>query len=129
MTQRVRARLALRVKLQHGHLGRGKVELLEHIAETGSLAAAARAMQMSYRRAWELLGDTNRLFAEPVTISHPGRNVGNATSVTPFGHRVIDLYRVIEKRAAQSTASALAELTAAGPARRTHRRSSKPRRA
>lgn len=114
--------------MEHGHLGRGKVELLEHIAETGSLAAAARAMRMSYKRAWELLGDTNRLFAEPVTVSHPGRNVEGATSVTPFGHRVIDLYRVIERRAAQSTASALAELSAAGPTRRTHSRSSKPKR-
>jgi molybdate transport system regulatory protein len=122
----VRARLALRIKLEHGHLGRGKVELLEHIAETGSLAAAARAMQMSYKRAWELLAETNRLFAEPVALSHPGRNVEGATSLTPFGLRVIALYRAIERRATQSTAAAMAELTAAAPIRRTARRSSKP---
>ena len=121
----MRAHLSLRIKLQHGHLGRGKVELLEHIAETGSLAAAARAMRMSYKRAWELLADTNQLFKQPVTVSHPGRNVEGATSVTAFGRRVVELYRTIERRAARSTATQVAELSAAGPARPIRRRSLK----
>ena len=115
--------------MEHGQLGRGKVELLEHIAETGSLAAAARAMNMSYKRAWQLLGETNQLFAEAVTVSHPGRNVEGATALTPFGHRVVALYRAIETRAMQSTAAAVAELTAAGRVRRTVRRSPKLKRA
>jgi molybdenum-dependent DNA-binding transcriptional regulator ModE len=33
-------------------IGPGKADLLEAIAETGSIAAAARRMHMTYRRAW-----------------------------------------------------------------------------
>ena len=36
-------------------LGPGKARLLEAVGETGSIAAAARAMDMSYRRAWLLV--------------------------------------------------------------------------
>ena len=105
------AYLTLRVELERGRLGHGKVELLEHIARTGSLAAAARAMRMSYKRAWELLATTNDMFKEPVSRSLPGRNVGGSTQLTPFGERVIALYRAIERRATQSTAVAIQELS------------------
>lgn len=127
------AHLTLRVELEHGRLGPGKVELLEHIGRTGSLAAAARAMQMSYKRAWELLAATNELFAEAVTVSHPGRNVEGATELTPAGERVIALYRALERRATQSTAAAVGELSAAGrrarPAARRSPKTQKLRRA
>jgi molybdate transport system regulatory protein len=33
-------------------IGPGKAELIERIAETGSISAAARDMGMSYRRSW-----------------------------------------------------------------------------
>jgi molybdate transport system regulatory protein len=105
------ASLTLRVELGRGWLGHGKVELLEHIARTGSLAAAARAMRMSYKRAWELLATTNDMFKEPVSRSLPGRNVEGSTQLTPFGERVIALYRAIERRATQSTAVAVQELS------------------
>lgn len=42
-----------------GSLGRGKVELLEHVANCGSLSQAAREMGMSYRRAWLLMDSMN----------------------------------------------------------------------
>ncbi|MBQ7676461.1 MAG: LysR family transcriptional regulator, partial [Campylobacter sp.] len=34
-------------------LGHGKVELLEKIKEHGSINAAAKAMKMSYKAAWD----------------------------------------------------------------------------
>jgi len=107
------ARLSLRIDLDSGRLGPGKVELLEHIRERQSLAAAARAMDMSYKRAWELLSTMNEMFDEPVAVTHPGRNVAGATALTPFGERLIALYRALERRAEQATAAALAELAAA----------------
>ncbi len=106
------AHLTLRIELERGWLGHGKVELLEHIARTGSLAAAARSMQMSYKRAWELLTATNEMFTEPVSVSLPGRNVGGGTQLTPFGKRVVALYRAIEKRATRATSAAIKELSA-----------------
>ncbi len=105
------AYLTLRVELERGWLGHGKIELLEHIARTGSLAAAARSMQMSYKRAWELLAATNEMFTEPVSVSLPGRNVGGGTQLTPFGKRIVALYREIEKRSARATTVAIQELS------------------
>jgi len=112
------ASLTLRIELERGWLGHGKVELLEHIARTGSLAAAARSMQMSYKRAWELLAAMNEMFMEPVSVSLPGRNVGGSTQLTPFGQRVIALYRAIERRATQSAAAAIREFSTVSRASR-----------
>ncbi len=106
-------RLALRIHFGRGYLGPGKIELLERVGREGSLAAAARAMQMSYKRAWELLAATNEMFTEPVTVSLPGRNVEGSTQLTPFGERVIALYRAVERGAAQATATSVQELNAA----------------
>ena len=106
-------RLSVRIDLAAGRLGPGKVGLLEEIARLRSLAAAARSLEMSYKRAWELLGTLNTMFGEPVAIAHPGRNLDGSTELTPFGERVIALYRAIERRATQAAAAGLEELAAA----------------
>ena len=119
--KRAAARVVFHLDLEAGRLGHGKIELLEAIAKSGSLAAAARTMGMSYKRAWELLGATNRLFTEPVAVSLPGRNVAGSTALTPFGERVVALYRAIERRATQASAAAVAEINAASrPRPSTH---------
>ncbi|MCE2645888.1 MAG: winged helix-turn-helix domain-containing protein, partial [Burkholderiaceae bacterium] len=113
-------RLSIRIDYPGGRLGPGKVELLEHIARHGSIAAAARAMDMSYKRAWELVDTLNHMFREPVVSSQPGRNTAGATAITPFGRQVVAQYRAAEGRAAGAVAAALAELSAAarpGPRR------------
>ena len=123
------AHLKLRIELERGHLGPGKIELLENIVSQGSLAAAARAMQMSYKRAWELLAATNEIFNEPVAVSLPGRNTEGSTQLTPFGERVIALYRSVERRAAQATTAATRELSAASRSARPAARSPTRKRA
>ncbi|MCA3222474.1 MAG: LysR family transcriptional regulator [Burkholderiales bacterium] len=113
-------RLSIRIDYPAGRLGPGKQELLEHIARHGSIAAAARAMDMSYKRAWELVDTLNHMFREPVVSSQPGRNTAGATAITPFGRQVVAQYRAAEGRAAAAAAAALAELSAAarpGPRR------------
>lgn len=106
-------RLVLRIELDSGRLGHGKIELLEQIRDGHSLAAAARAMNMSYKRAWDLLAALNEMFDEPVAVSHPGRTVPGATTLTPFGERLIALFRALERRADQVTAAGREELAAA----------------
>ncbi len=107
------ARLSVRIDFADGRLGPGKVELLEHIARARSIAAAARAMDMSYKRAWELVDTMNRMFREPVVVTQPGRNTAGATEVTVFGLRIVALYRAAERRAAGAIEATLAELSAA----------------
>ena len=56
-------RLDLKVRLMLGDeiaMGPGKADLLEAIEREGSISAAARALGMSYRRAWLLVETMNR---------------------------------------------------------------------
>ncbi|HUL65002.1 MAG TPA: ModE family transcriptional regulator [Burkholderiaceae bacterium] len=106
-------RLSIRIVLGADKLGPGKVALLEEIGRLRSLAAAARALGMSYKRAWELLAMLNAMFEYPVAIAHPGRNLDGSTELTQFGERVIALYRAVERRAAGAASAGLDELGAA----------------
>jgi molybdate transport system regulatory protein len=87
-----------------GRLGPGKVALLEAIAETGSISAAGRAMTMSYRRAWLLIDDLNRMFKTPLVEAQPGGAKGGGAELTPLGREVVAHYRTIESKALKAGA-------------------------
>jgi molybdate transport system regulatory protein len=114
-------RLTFRIDFEGGRLGHGKIELLEHIARSGSLSAAARSMDMSYRRAWQLLAAMNAMFDEPVTVTHPGRNTSGATEVTPFGERLVVAYRRLEARLARAAQPTIERITAGSTAARARK--------
>src|SRR5215472_5956209 len=89
-----------------GAVGPGKIELLEHIGTGGSLSQAARDLDMSYRRAWQLLESLNSSFREPVVLTAKGGRGGGGARLTPFGRLLIRVYREfdaeVQKRAARS---------------------------
>ena len=100
----------LRLRLLHGGdiaLGPGKVDLLEGIAELGSIAAAGRRMHMSYRRAWLLVETMNRCFREPLVEASKGGVSGGGAHVTRFGLEVLARYRRLETLAAREFAEML----------------------
>lgn len=77
-------------------IGPGKADILEGIAETGSIAAAGRRMGMSYKRAWILVETMNSCFKTPlVETSRGGRDRGGAT-LTQTGELVLACYRRME---------------------------------
>ncbi len=89
----------LRVDFPPGErLGRGKIELMEHIVATGSISAAGRAMDMSYRRAWLLVDALNHMFKEPVIESQRGGKQGGGAGLTPFGEELLARFRGMESR-------------------------------
>lgn len=103
MTNKPSASLSLRIDFEDaGRLGPGKVRLLEHIGETGSISAAGRAMNMSYRRAWLLVDSLNQIFREPVVETQAGGQRGGGAALTPFGHTLVERYRAMEREARQS---------------------------
>ncbi len=89
-------------------LGPGKVDLLEAIAKTGSISAAARTMGMSYRRAWLLVDTMNRCFQEDLVITVTGGRGGGGTKVTPMGRDVLRRYREMEAKAEASVCDEVA---------------------
>lgn len=99
------ARPRLRILLGHAiALGPGKAEMLEHIAETGSISAAARMMGMSYRRAWLLVDTMNQCFRSPLVEKVKGGKGGGGARITQFGREVLNRYRKMEEDARQATA-------------------------
>ena len=94
-----------------GMLGPGKAELLERIDRCGSIAAAGRAMGMSYKRAWDLVGTLNAMFAEPLVDSTRGGPGGGGAVLTHAGRAVLDHYRALEADVARAGAARLAALT------------------
>lgn len=93
-------------------VGPGKIELLEHIAALGSISAGGRAMNMSYRRAWELIEELNSMFGKPVVDSKTGGKKGGGATLTPLGLGLISRYRAMERAAAAVCESHLAALNA-----------------
>ncbi len=73
-------------------LGYGRVILLERIKTLGSISAAARSMQMSYRHAWRLVDSMNRHSKTPVVEKTTGGKGGGGSVVTKSGQQAIDLY-------------------------------------
>ncbi len=108
MTPRLTFRLILGDDIA---LGPGKVQLLETIRETGSIAAAGRAMGMSYKRAWHLVDTMNRCFASPLVEASKGGARGGGATLTPLAEEVIVLYHDLEAHARKATEADLAGLT------------------
>lgn len=96
--------LTLRINLDPaGRIGPGKIELLEQIAAFGSISAAARNMEMSYKRAWDLVEEMNTLFGKPVVSAQTGGRRGGGAQLTQVGLAIVSRFRAIE-RAAQTVA-------------------------
>jgi molybdate transport system regulatory protein len=77
-----------------------------------SISEAARAMDMSYRRAWLLVADLNQSFSQPVTTTRTGGKGGGFAELTPFGFSLIARYRSIEREAEAAVAEQLEALSA-----------------
>jgi molybdate transport system regulatory protein len=113
-TRKSRVGLRLRLDLSEGaRLGPGKIDLLEAIAETGSIRAAGSRFKMSYRRAWELVAELNQMFATPLVIAETGGRGGGGATLTPLGRSVIERFRAMERKAWSAGRSDFRALAAA----------------
>ncbi|MEO7325297.1 MAG: hypothetical protein ABIW82_10765 [Dokdonella sp.] len=112
MTERKsRPSIHLRAMLAPGiALGPGKADLLEGIRETGSIAAAGRRMQMSYKRAWQLAEELNRMFLEPLIEATKGGTGGGGARLTRMGGRVLACYARMRTNALAAAANDLSAL-------------------
>jgi len=93
-------------------LGPGMMQLLEHIAEHGSIRRAAAAMGMSYRKAWLLIQKMQKSFEGAVVTAEVGGVAGGGTQLTELGVTLLKLYRRVESRAADAARTELDSLSA-----------------
>lgn len=103
--------LRLRIKLKPGfHMGPGKADLLDGIAQSGSISAAGRALGMSYRRAWSLVEEMNAGFCTPLVETSRGGAEGGGARLTETGQKVLALYRRMQDEAIAATGQGRAEM-------------------
>jgi molybdate transport system regulatory protein len=105
--------LSLRVDFgRAGRIGPGKITLLELIAAMGSISAAARAMDMSYKHAWDLIEEMNELFGRPLVSTQTGGKEGGGARLTETGQGLVSRFRAIERAAATAARAQLEALEA-----------------
>jgi molybdate transport system regulatory protein len=103
--------LSVRIDIDAGgRIGPGKIELLETIHRSGSISAAGRAMEMSYKRAWALVDEINRICRQAAVERQTGGKNGGGAVLTPFGTSLIARYRKIERNAASAARKELEAL-------------------
>jgi molybdate transport system regulatory protein len=103
--------LSIRIDLDaEGRIGPGKIQLLEEIHACGSISAAGRAMDMSYKRAWDLVDEINRVCGQPAVERQVGGKNGGGAVLTAFGLSLVDRYRRIESAATKAARKQLLAL-------------------
>ena len=76
--------------------GKGRVELLERIKRTGSIANAAKGMRMSYRQAWQMVTEMNEHSQTPFVEKKLGGKGGGGATVTAAGEKAIYIFHKFE---------------------------------
>lgn len=91
-------------------MGLGRMELLGHIQRTGSISQAAKAMHMSYKRAWTLIHSMNEQADSLLVTTQIGGEKGGGTIVTAEGEKYLALYQALQERFQQFLREELARL-------------------
>ena len=79
-------------------LGEGRIVLLQKIKEYGSISSAAKAIDISYRKAWQLVENMNRTSEKPLVIKKSGGKNGGSTVVTAEGERAVKEFSMLKQK-------------------------------
>jgi molybdate transport system regulatory protein len=115
MNLRINGRIWLETASTDGterFMGIGRLELLGHIQRTGSINQAAKAMNMSYKRAWELVHSMNTQADSPLVTTQTGGEKGGGTIITAEGEKYLSHYRSLHERFEKFLADELVNLPA-----------------
>jgi len=108
-----KAQLKLHVRILSDEqiaFGPGKAELLEAIYRTGSISQAAKSMDMSYRRAWQLVDTMNQCFRSNLVDTQTGGTHGGGAVLTELGQVVLKKFRAMEQQAIRAVATEFEDL-------------------
>lgn len=114
MNLRINGRIWLETAGEDGterFMGIGRLELLSHIQRTGSINQAAKAMNMSYKRAWDLVQSMNTQADTPLVTTQTGGEKGGGTIVTSEGEKYLAYYQGLQDRFQQFMQDELTKLS------------------
>ena len=98
MQLRINGRIWLEARPDDRFMGIGRLELLRHIQQTGSINQAAKAMGMSYKRAWDLVQSMNTQADAPLISTQTGGSTGGGAVVTAEGEKFLAYYQGLQER-------------------------------
>src|SRR5215475_2038888 len=85
-------------------VGRDRIAMLEAVAVHGSITAAAKALDYSYKAVWDGLNAINNLLPQPVLLTQSGGRGGGGATLTEEGRRLIGTFRRLEQRLSEISA-------------------------
>jgi len=91
--------LTVAVSLRRGvspRIGLERVALIEAVDELGSISAAAKRLELSYKGAWDIVQALNNLFDTPLIEAVPGGKAGGSAAVTTRGRAVAAAFRRVQ---------------------------------
>lgn len=95
-------------------IGETRVRLLEAVGREGSISAAARAVGLSYKAAWDAVDAMNNLFGRPLVGAQTGGRKGGGATLTPEGVQVIETYHRLAAELSRALQSLEPALTGSG---------------
>lgn len=101
---RAAAQAALVLRRDGGAVGGERIALLAAIRDHGSISAAARARNLSFKGAWDAVQALNNLFQHPLVIARAGGRTGGSAEVTPQGEAVIAAFGLLESELSKAMA-------------------------
>ncbi|MDX1401404.1 MAG: LysR family transcriptional regulator [Kiloniellales bacterium] len=101
------SRLRVKFKLGEAVIGPGKITLLQYIDEEGGISAAARRLDLTYRRAWHLIDTLNKAAGRPVVETSVGGQGGGGAQLTNFGRELVNRYTEVMERIEEDSDSFL----------------------
>jgi molybdate transport system regulatory protein len=105
--------LYIRIILANGAtLGPTKIALLEAIVAKGSITAAARSLEISYRYAWRMVQSINGMLNSPAVVTEAGGHSRGGSKLTATGTQVVAIYHAIQSRAHAASVNELHALNA-----------------
>ncbi len=96
MSYKIKSRIWIEFE-DHVLLGEGRVQLLKAIDKTGSLSKAAKSINISYKKAWDLIDSVNKSAKKPVIVTNTGGKGGGGAELTEYGKSLILIFDDINK--------------------------------
>lgn len=95
-------------------IGAERIRLLEAVGREGSISAAARAVGITYKAAWDAIDAMNNLFGRPLVEAQTGGRRGGGTSLTPDGLRLVETFHRLEGELARAFQALEPDLSGTG---------------